>query len=275
MDTTIRHPARLVKRRFFSQPAGIKNALWRPIRYLRFRIAHFAPAVRKREFCKRKIGKTNSRYPSCRARGTAELVVVFHAFFYNKSKKTEEGTIVGFLKRLLGIGVTAGATVAAVKVAEQVKENNPDGIQDVNGDGKVDVRDVVSEVAKAATEVYHDAVDAVTGAAATVKEKAPEYAGKVKDAVTDTVETVKEKAPEYAGKVKDAVTGAVETVKEKTPEYAGKVKDAATGAAEALKETVPTVFERVKDAVAEPFEKPKPVENAEPAANAEPTEKKE
>ena len=31
----------------------------------------------------------------------------------------------GFFKRLLGIGVTAGATVAAVKVAEQVKENNP------------------------------------------------------------------------------------------------------------------------------------------------------
>ena len=151
----------------------------------------------------------------------------------------------GFLKRLLGIGVTAGATVAAVKVAEQVKENNSDGIQDVNGDGKVDVRDVVSEVAKAATEVYHDAVDAVTGAAATVKEKAPEYAGKVKGAVTD----------------------AVETVKEKTPEYAGKVKDAATGAAEALKETVPTVFERVKDAVTEPFAE-KPVgPSADPAAD--------
>ena len=151
----------------------------------------------------------------------------------------------GFLKRLLGIGVTAGATVAAVKVAEQVKENNPDGIQDVNGDGKVDVRDVMSEVAKATTEVFHEAVDAVSGAAATVKEKAPEYAGKVKDAVTDTVETVKEK----------------------TPEYAGKVKDAATGAAEALKETVPTVFERVKDAVTEPFAE-KPVgPSADPAAD--------
>ena len=44
----------------------------------------------------------------------------------------------GFLKKLLGIGVTAGATVAAVKVAEQVKENNPDGVQDVNGDGNPD-----------------------------------------------------------------------------------------------------------------------------------------
>ena len=137
----------------------------------------------------------------------------------------------GFLKRLLGIGVTAGAAVAAVKVAEQVKENNPDGISDVNGDGKVDAKDVLSEVAKAATEVYHDTVDAVTGAASAAREY----------------------APEYAGKAKDAVTGAVETVKEKAPEYAGKVKDAATGAAEALRETVPTVFEKVKDAVAGPF----------------------
>jgi hypothetical protein len=43
----------------------------------------------------------------------------------------------GFLRKLLGIGVTAGATVAAVRVADKYKENNPDGVQDVNGDGKV------------------------------------------------------------------------------------------------------------------------------------------
>ena len=52
----------------------------------------------------------------------------------------------GFIKRLLGIGVTVGATVAAVKVADQVKENNPDGIKDVNGDGKVDALDVVATI---------------------------------------------------------------------------------------------------------------------------------
>ena len=43
----------------------------------------------------------------------------------------------GFLKRLLGFGTTVAGTVAAVKVTEKVKENNPDGVQDVNGDGKV------------------------------------------------------------------------------------------------------------------------------------------
>lgn len=67
----------------------------------------------------------------------------------------------GFIRRLLGIGVTAGATVAAVKVAEQYKENNPNGVQDVNGDGKADAADVMIEVAKAASEVYNDAVETI------------------------------------------------------------------------------------------------------------------
>ncbi len=67
----------------------------------------------------------------------------------------------GFIRRLLGIGVTAGATVAAVKVAEQYKENNPNGVRDVNGDGKADAADVMIEVAKAASEVYNDAVETI------------------------------------------------------------------------------------------------------------------
>ncbi len=92
----------------------------------------------------------------------------------------------GFLRKLLGIGVTAGATVAAVRVADKVKENNPDGVQDVNGDGKVDAKDYFEEVKKAAVEVYQDT-------AATVREKAPVVTQKVKDAADD---------------VKDAVTSA-------------------------------------------------------------------
>jgi hypothetical protein len=85
----------------------------------------------------------------------------------------------GFIRRLLGIGVTAGATVAAVKVADRYKQNNPDGVQDVNGDGKVDAKDVFSEVTKAAAEVYDEA-------AASFKEKAPVYAEKVKETVHNT-----------------------------------------------------------------------------------------
>ncbi len=33
----------------------------------------------------------------------------------------------GFLRKLLGFGTTVAGTVAAVKVTEKVKENNPDG----------------------------------------------------------------------------------------------------------------------------------------------------
>jgi gas vesicle protein len=118
----------------------------------------------------------------------------------------------GFIKRLLGIGVTVGATVAAVRVADKVKENNPDGVQDVNGDGKVDAKDYFEEVKKAAVEVYQDA-------AASVEKKSPEFTQKAKDAARD---------------VKNAAAKAAETVQEKAPEYAEKVKEAALGAKDAV-----------------------------------------
>lgn len=101
----------------------------------------------------------------------------------------------GFFKKLFGIGVTAGTTVAAMKVAEKYKQNNPDGVQDLNGDGKVDAKDVLIEVKKAATEVYQDAASAV-------QEKAPQYAKKAKDAVSD---------------VKDAVVDAFDGKKQQEP----------------------------------------------------------
>ena len=101
---------------------------------------------------------------------------------YNKQKSKEAGTV-GFIKRLLGIGVTVGATVAAVKVADQVKENNPDGIKDVNGDGKVDAKDYFEEVKKAAVEVYQEA-------SATVQQKAPEFTQRAKDAAEDVKDAV-------------------------------------------------------------------------------------
>lgn len=67
----------------------------------------------------------------------------------------------GFLKRLFRVGATAGATVAAMKVAEKYKKNNPNGVGGVNGDGKVDSADVLIEVGKAAREVYDNAAAAV------------------------------------------------------------------------------------------------------------------
>ena len=118
----------------------------------------------------------------------------------------------GFLKKLLGIGVVAGTTVAAVKVADQVKENNPNGVGDVNGDGKVDAKDYFEEVKKAAVEVYQEA-------SASIQQKAPEFTQKAKDAAED---------------VKEAVTNAARTIKEKAPEYAEKAKEAVLGAKDAV-----------------------------------------
>ena len=118
----------------------------------------------------------------------------------------------GFLKRLLGIGVTAGATVAAVKVAEQVKENNPNGVPDVNGDGKVDAKDYFEEVKKATVEVYQEATAAIKQKAPEFSQKAKDAAGDVKEVVTNAAETVKEKAPEYAEKAKDAVISAKDAI---------------------------------------------------------------
>lgn len=84
----------------------------------------------------------------------------------------------GFFKKLLGIGAVAGTTVAAMKVSEKYKENNPQGAKDVNGDGKVDAVDVLTEVAKAATEVYTEVADSV-------KEKAPQVIQAVKQTADD------------------------------------------------------------------------------------------
>lgn len=84
----------------------------------------------------------------------------------------------GFFKKLFGIGAVAGTTVAAMKVSEKYKENNPEGAKDVNGDGKVDAVDVLTEVAKAATEVYTEVADSV-------KEKAPQVIEAAKQTADD------------------------------------------------------------------------------------------
>ena len=81
----------------------------------------------------------------------------------------------GFLKRLLGFGTTVAGTVAAVKVTEKVKENNPDGVQDVNGDGKVDYKDYVIEAKKAAKETYAEFKQKAPGVMAEAKEKGAEF----------------------------------------------------------------------------------------------------
>ena len=92
----------------------------------------------------------------------------------------------GFLRRLLGFGTTVAGTVAAVKVTEKVKENNPDGMKDVNGDGKVDYKDYAIEAKKAAKEVYAQVKEKAPGVMAEAKEKGSELYEDAKKTVKDT-----------------------------------------------------------------------------------------
>ena len=92
----------------------------------------------------------------------------------------------GFLSKLLGFGTTVAGTVAAVKVTEKVKENNPDGIQDVNGDGKVDYKDYAIEAKKAAQEVYAEAKEKAPGVMAEAKARSSEIYADAKDKVKET-----------------------------------------------------------------------------------------
>ena len=91
----------------------------------------------------------------------------------------------GFLKRLFGFGATVAGTVAAVKVTEKVKENNPDGVQDVNGDGKVDYKDYAIEAKKAAMEVYAEVREKAPGVMADAKEKGERLYQDAKETVKD------------------------------------------------------------------------------------------
>ena len=92
----------------------------------------------------------------------------------------------GFLRRLFGFGATVAGTVAAVKVTDKVKENNPDGVQDVNGDGKVDYKDYAIEAKKAAKEVYAEVKEKAPVVMANAKEKGSEFYQDAKEKVKDT-----------------------------------------------------------------------------------------
>ncbi len=92
----------------------------------------------------------------------------------------------GFLSKLLGFGTTVAGTVAAVRVTEKVKENNPEVVQDVNGDGKVDYKDYAIEAKKAAQEVYAEAKEKAPGVMAEAKARGSEIYADAKDKVKET-----------------------------------------------------------------------------------------
>ncbi len=105
----------------------------------------------------------------------------------------------GFLGRLFGIGVTAAATVAAVRVADKYNENKANGEASQDGD-------VVSDITKAATEVYNETSVKVKDFAEEMKKKAgdlaeqtPEFVEKVKDEIKNAIDPTDPDAPPEGG----------------------------------------------------------------------------
>ena len=125
----------------------------------------------------------------------------------------------GFLKRLFGLGVAAGTTYAAVKVAQKYEDNKATAVE--NGeDVAADATGVVKELGKAASEVY-------SATAAKVKEAADnagidtdrlgsafKEAGKaVGDAGKVVADKVKDSAGDYYAQAKDFVSDAIDSAK--------------------------------------------------------------
>ena len=80
----------------------------------------------------------------------------------------------GLIKKLFKGAAVAGTAVAAVKVADQIKADNPDGVQDLNGDGKVNYKDYAIAAKQAAAETFETAKEVVNEKAEEIKEKANE-----------------------------------------------------------------------------------------------------
>ncbi|NLC79456.1 MAG: hypothetical protein GX683_07010 [Ruminococcaceae bacterium] len=98
-----------------------------------------------------------------------------------------------FFGRLVGLGLTVGATLAAVKVAEKYQANQA---ASENPGEKRNAEMVFNDISKAAAEVYNETAVKAKDFAANVKEKAPEYVDKVKKEFCGEKETIEIKDSE-------------------------------------------------------------------------------
>ena len=163
----------------------------------------------------------------------------------------------GFLKGLLGLGVTAGAAFAALKVAQKYEENKAaDAAAAAAGAEPQDVPagSVLEDIARAAGGVLSDAgakvKEVVTGTAEKAgvdtvgREGALHDAGdalyEAGDAVADAGSAfagyVAEEAPAVAGRLRDGAEDLLERVKETVAAGAQAVEEAADAAQAAAAE---------------------------------------
>ena len=121
-------------------------------------------------------------------------------------KKRKDGNIMGFFKKLLGLGLTAGAAYAAVKVTRKYQENKAlEQVTSAAGEAplKKEPGEIIGDVAKAATEVFQETGEKVKDTIFDVKEKmakgddccCPEDTTEPED-VTEPVDEAAEEAEE-------------------------------------------------------------------------------
>ena len=86
----------------------------------------------------------------------------------------------GFFKKLLGLGIAAGATVAAVKVAQKYDENL--AASGEAADSERSSKEVFDGVKQAATDVYHETAVKVKEGAQKVGVDTDRVSASIKDA---------------------------------------------------------------------------------------------
>lgn len=97
------------------------------------------------------------------------------------------------LKKILEVGATAGATVAAMEVAEKYQEEkNAAAGGDINGDGQVDINDTIAGVTHAAQQVYTEAAQKVAAEAGPAKEAASALVTEAKAALEGIIDEIKQ-----------------------------------------------------------------------------------
>ena len=183
----------------------------------------------------------------------------------------------GFLKGLLGLGVTAGAAFAALKVAQKYEENKAaDAAAAAAGAEPQDVPagSVLEDIARAAGGVLSDAgakvKEVVTGTAEKAGVDTVELKGALHDA-GDALHDAGDALYEAGDAVADAGSAFAGYVAEEAPAVAGRLRDGAEDLLERVKETVAAGAQAVEEAAdaAQAAAAEEATEQAEAAAQAE------
>ena len=176
----------------------------------------------------------------------------------------------GFLKGLLGLGVTAGAAFAALKVAQKYEENKAaDAAAAAAGAEPQDVPagSVLEDIARAAGGVLSDAGAKVKEVVTGTAEKAGVDTVELKGALHDAGDALYEAGDAVA----DAGSAFAGYVAEEAPAVAGRLRDGAEDLLERVKETVAAGAQAVEEAAdaAQAAAAEEATEQAEAAAQAE------